>query len=108
MHRLTWALTQRELGALLGIRKQSVSQYEQLSRVPRQKILISLELIFAEPAHVLFPTHSQSVAYAVMANAVALREVLLRNPNGASARKRRFLDDLISRSATFLSEYERP
>jgi transcriptional regulator with XRE-family HTH domain len=106
MHRLTWALTQRELGILLGIRKQTVSKYEQSSSVPHQKVLISLQLIFSEPAHELFPTHSRSVVRALMINAVSLREALMREPGAASARKRRFLDDLISRSAIFLSAYE--
>jgi transcriptional regulator with XRE-family HTH domain len=105
-HRRAWALTQEELATLLGMRDATVSQYEQLVRVPGQKALVGLQFIFSTPAHDLFPAFGLPVIRAVRDNAVLMREALRAKTDRASSRKRRLLDDLITRSATLLSSYD--
>lgn len=105
-HRRAWGLTQDELAILLGMRDATVSQYEKLVRVPGRKALIGLHFIFGEPIHELFPALGLSVIRAVRDNAVSLRDELLARSDAASSRKRRLLDDIITRSASLLASYD--
>lgn len=55
-YRKAAALSQRDLGMLLGLSSQaSVSQYESASRHPSASVLIGAELLFGIPARELFP-----------------------------------------------------
>jgi transcriptional regulator with XRE-family HTH domain len=106
-YRRAWALTQRELAALIGeLSPDSVSAYERLANRPAYEALIALELIFGAQAHDLFPSIGLAVIRAVMDNAVLLRDSLLARSDTVSQRKRRLLDDLIIRSANLLSTYD--
>src|ERR1700722_5008905 len=77
-YRRAWALTQRELGVLLGgMSDETVSRYERLGAMPGHVSLIALELIFGTHAHELFPAIGVSVVRTVRDNAVSLRDSLL-------------------------------
>jgi hypothetical protein len=106
-YRRGWALSQRELATLIGrASEDSVGCYERLANMPRHEALIALEFIFGVHAHDLFPAMGLSVVRVVLGNAVSLRETLTTKSDAASVRKRRLLDDLITRSAHLLSAYE--
>lgn len=106
-YRRAWALTQRELAVLLGgMARESVGRYERLGMMPGFETLVALEFIFGTHGHDLFPAIGLSVIRAVRDNAVSLRDSLLSGSDAASVRKRRLLDDLITRSASLLSAYD--
>lgn len=106
-YRRDWALTQRELGVLLGgIGRGSVSRYERLGMMPGFEVLIALEFIFGTHGHDLYPGLALSVIRAVRDNAVSLKDSTLTDSDAASLRKRRLLDDVITRSTSLLSAYD--
>ena len=97
--RRKWALTQRELGELLGgISASAISKYETLARTPSIEVMMAFEIVFGETAHGLFPALSYGVRRAVHGNATALLDRLAANTDARSVRKRALLDDLITRS----------
>lgn len=54
--RRTWALTQAELGSLLGLSEDAISSYERAIHDPAIAAAIGLELLFDKPLAVIFPT----------------------------------------------------
>jgi transcriptional regulator with XRE-family HTH domain len=97
--RRKWALTQRELAELLGdISPSVISKYETLVRTPSAETMLGLQVVFGVEPHTLFPALSDVMRRAVIVKAVALGERLADKQDARSLRKRRLLDDMISRS----------
>jgi transcriptional regulator with XRE-family HTH domain len=106
-YRRAWALTQRELAALIGrVSEDSISRYERLGTVPGQEAMVALELIFGTTLCDLFPGVGFAVVRMIRDNAIVLRDRILLRSDAASRRKRCLLDDLIIRSAKLLSSYD--
>jgi transcriptional regulator with XRE-family HTH domain len=98
-HRRKWAFTQRELAGLIGcVSADAISKYEALERTPRTEVAMALEIIFEETPKELFPVLSHAVHCEVLRNAKLLQKKLAEMTDAKSARKRQFLEALITRS----------
>jgi transcriptional regulator with XRE-family HTH domain len=97
-HRRKWALTQRELAQLLGeLTASAVSKYETLARTPSLEVMLGFEVVFDQRSHDLIPATSAAIRRTISRNATALLTELAEKTDARSARKRRLLDDLITR-----------
>lgn len=106
-HRRSWALTQRELGELLGgVDASAISKFESATRVPNLEIMLGLEIVFDEPARALVPALSRHISQGVRLKAVALKERLAKRNDARSIRKRRLLEVLITRLSDINEKYE--
>ncbi|HEY4941398.1 MAG TPA: hypothetical protein VII56_08210 [Rhizomicrobium sp.] len=100
-HRKRWALTQPELGALLGDRSASlISKYEKLELTPSVEVVIGSEFIFGESARRLFPALYASVEAGITLRAVDLAEVLSTADGKAAQVKRELLEAIALRAAS--------
>ena len=102
-NRRKWALSQGELAELLGgVTADTISKYETLVRPPSAEMLVACEFIFEQPAHTLFPAMSLGIIRAIVRNAETIRARLADGRDAESARKRRLLDGIITRSRKIL------
>lgn len=100
-HRKRWALTQPELGHLLGgISAGLVSKYETLSRKPSVDALIGSEFIFGEHARRLFPGLYARVELEVATRAALMAEALAGSGDKKIAIKRELLEAIAQRAAS--------
>ncbi len=99
MYRKRWALTQRELGALLGISDEAIIRYEKLNRGPSKESLIAAEFIFGVHARRIFPSLYAAVELKVAKRAALLAETLCGLTDAESIIKRQLLDEIASRVA---------
>lgn len=98
-HRKRWALTQDELGLLLGLAGQSmVSQYELHARRPSTDIFIASEVVFGVPPRELFPKAYGEVEDAVMRRAKLLYERLEARTDLPAELKLGLLSEMIRRA----------
>jgi len=98
-NRKRWALTQRELGALLGITEEAISRYESLNRTPRPETIIGAEFVFGVHARRLFPSLYASVELKIAKRAVLLAESLAGLSDEESIIKRQLLEAIAARVA---------
>jgi len=63
-----WAMTQAELGYLLGKRQEAISKYELQLTSPSTDVLIGAEVIFGAPVRDMFPH-----AYGAIEDEISLR-----------------------------------
>jgi DNA-binding XRE family transcriptional regulator len=97
-HRKKWALTQGELGLLLGLSRSTISTYERHLALPSFQVALRLEVTFGKTAGHLFPVLYDENEEAVMAAAVAIRNALDGKHDKTSERKRALLDDMMRRA----------
>jgi transcriptional regulator with XRE-family HTH domain len=91
-HRKQRALSQSEVGELLGLPYQyDVSRYERGVRSPRTPILIAAELLFGEDSCDLFPALSRGIAEDMLLRVKQLRHKLANHHDAATITKRRYL-----------------
>ena len=100
-HRDRWALTQPELGALLGgISASTVSKYEKLLRTPSIEAVIGAEFVFGEPARQLFPSLYATIEARVTLQAVEFAETLGSRTDPRTLAKRELLESIARRAAS--------
>ncbi len=99
-HRDGWALTQPELGLLLGVSGSQISRYEKLVDQPTLPSVIAAEFIFEEPARHLFPGIYMAVEQSVIARTADLRERIGLPKTRKAERKLLLLDALAARAAS--------
>lgn len=61
-NRVLHALTQAEVGSLLGLSDDAISNYELAVRLPGLSVILGLSLIYGKPASQLFPDALRQVA----------------------------------------------
>lgn len=98
-NRKRWALTQRELGALLGITEEAISRYESLNRAPRPETIIGAEFVFGVHARHLFPSLYAFVELKIAKRAALLAELLAGLTDEESIIKRQLLEAIAARVA---------
>ncbi|HWH60025.1 MAG TPA: helix-turn-helix transcriptional regulator [Terriglobales bacterium] len=92
MHRKQGALSQAEIGELLGLPYQyDVSRYERGVRSPRIPTLIAAELLFGENCCDLFPGLSRGIAEEMLRRVRGLRQKLGGHRDAVAMTKRRYL-----------------
>ncbi len=97
-HRKRWALTQGELGILLGgISGSAVAKYELLTRQPPTEVVLGCEFIFNTSVEEIFPVIAAGVTAAIMLNAQTLLERLLAKPGRTTETKIKLLRSIIER-----------
>ena len=97
-HRKRWALTQRELGILLGgIKRSTIGKVERFTRQPSREALIGCEYIFNTKAEEIFSALVGSVRTAVVLNAKTLYETLKAKTDPRSMRKKELLQSIIKK-----------
>lgn len=96
--RLTAGLSQSELGALLGLSEDVISNCERGRTTANAAIILGCELIFGKHPSLLFPTLYESVQEAIGIRAAALDERLRGRTDLASLKKLSLLDAIASRS----------
>ena len=98
-HRKRWALSQPELGALLGFSAGNISKYEKLSRIPSVEALIGAEFVFGVHARRLFPSLYASVELKIAKRAALLAEALGGLDDKEAIIKRQLLEAIALRVA---------
>ncbi|MDR3526092.1 MAG: helix-turn-helix transcriptional regulator [Rhizomicrobium sp.] len=98
-YRKRWALTQRELGALLGISASHISKLEKLAERPSVVTLIGAEFVFGVHSRRLFPALYASVETMIARRAALLAETMRGLGGETLAIKRQLLDEIASRIA---------
>ncbi len=100
-HRRRWALTQFELGALLGgLSESTISKYEKLTREPNVEALIGVEFIFGEPARRIFPALYSSIEIGVTGRAALFAEEIGGRGDSRSLVKRELIEAIALRAAS--------
>lgn len=98
-HRKKWALTQDELGLLLGgYSRSSISRFERdLQEIPRE-VVIACQVIFDGSPREMFPKVFGEIEATVLRNAVALDEQLRGKEDWRSRKKRELLFEMTQRA----------
>lgn len=79
MVRKRWALTQRELAALLGATtREHISRLENCRAHPSAALLLSLEVVFGKAPHTLFPEFYDEIEDRVVRNLYRMQQELER------------------------------
>jgi DNA-binding XRE family transcriptional regulator len=91
------ALSQEQLGLLLGISRNAVNEFERHKRAPTLPLVLRLQAIFGVPPHALFPVLYEAVEEAAMAEAVRLHNSLEGKADRQSAVLRTFLEAMPKR-----------
>lgn len=103
LHRKRWALSQVELGHLLGTSKSTISRLERGDFAPPVRTLLALEVVFGLSARALLPRIYAEIEERVMRQAAGLSIEIeaARDPEGAI--KRELLADMMSRAGNTAS-----
>jgi transcriptional regulator with XRE-family HTH domain len=96
-HRKKWGLNQSELGALLGLSRQAISNYELEIRPVPAELIVASELLFGEPFFEVFPAFSEAIEDDIGARALALEAKLLRRTDAKSLKKLALLSGIPGR-----------
>lgn len=100
-HRDRWALSQPELGSLLGgLSASTISKYEKLLRTPSLEAVIGAEFIFGEPARQLFPALYSTIEASVTLQAIEFAERLGAKDSRKARVKRELLESIARRAAS--------
>jgi transcriptional regulator with XRE-family HTH domain len=99
--RRAFAFTQKELGAILGLRQTSyITKLENGLRKPSHHILARLMIIFGKPAEVFIPDIVQRALESVHENTLLMRKELINKSDKKSQRKLELLDSILNRLST--------
>jgi len=97
-NRKKWALTQPELGALLGgLSAASISQYERHKRHPPRKVLIGCQVLFGLGPRAMFSTLYGEIEEEVAQNAAKLDKKLRGKTDARSQKKLELLKHMTDR-----------
>lgn len=97
-HRKRWALSQKDLGALLGgVSGTAIAKYETLRRKPPVSVVLGCEIIFGERAQELFPALHGKVRDIILGRAGALLAAVEGRADEASLTKKRLLSSILER-----------
>lgn len=96
-NRLKAALSQAELGKLLGFTADAVSKYELEQRGISAKVLIATEIIFGASAADLFPALYEAVEEELGPRALSLHGALAGREDPASKKKRALIEAIPAR-----------
>lgn len=86
-NRERFALSQTEVGSLLGLTDDTIGNYENAERIPNLEAALGLSLIFGKPSSQLFPDTLQAVAVQMAARLKSL-SIKIENETGEGARVR--------------------
>jgi transcriptional regulator with XRE-family HTH domain len=97
-HRRRWGLSQNELAVLLGIASSTtVSRIERSVRRPTTTVLVACCILFGLPAPELFSSLHDEIEEVIGTAAKNLYDALEGKTDTQSVRKRRFLEQVLSR-----------
>jgi transcriptional regulator with XRE-family HTH domain len=96
-YRMSAALSQPELGRLLGVSKQAVSQYELGKRAIPANVLLASVVIFDVPGDDLFPALYESVRETLTSRSQQLATTFASRPERRSSKKARLLAEVTAR-----------
>lgn len=99
--RLAAGLSQKEFAQLVGINRNSASDYELERRTVPARLIIAGEIIFGERAHELFPAFYRAVQEEIAANAARMDARLRHSKSAAAEKKRRLLARIAKHSIPF-------
>lgn len=88
--RKAWALTQAELGKLLGVSEDAIGNYESAENAPSLLTLIGLEIAFGKALNAFFPEASVAVAHRML-QALADFSIELEGCEDAKSERKRAL-----------------
>ncbi len=91
------ALSQKELGLLLGVPRNVANELERGKRAPTLSLALRLQAIFGVPPHALFPELYDSVEEVAMAEAVRIHDGLEGKTDVRSVALRTFLEAMPKR-----------
>lgn len=97
--RKQWGLSQPELAALLGLTGSALCRFENRSRRPTADLIIGAEVLFGHDPKDIFPGFYKSVEHAIVARARAEHKRLEGSGNAGTARRLRFLSEIIDRAS---------
>ena len=98
-HRDRWALTQPDLGALLGINRNVISKYERLRRTPSVHTVIGAEFLFGEHPRKIFPALYFTIELGITKRAAEFAERLQHLDDASSVVQRELLEAVARRAA---------
>lgn len=90
--RKRWAVSQRELAHLVGVKQAAISRYEKGRMTPGVRTMLALEVVFGRCGRHLFPSLHKEVEEDVMRRAAKLDRTLWGKTDPMSERKRQFLE----------------
>jgi len=97
--RRRWALTQKEVAALLGFENRaSVSRIEQGKHVPTLETALALEVLFGVAPREMFPAIFGEIEEQVMRQSLVLYEATLQSSKPRERRKRELLELALKRA----------
>lgn len=97
--RRRWALTQKELGYLIGIEGRiGIARIEQGERLPTIETALALEVLFGTPPRTMFPRFYAEIEETVMQRALLLHEGLIQGTSPAEKRKCELLKQALARA----------
>lgn len=103
--RATWALTQSEVGALLGLSEDTIGNYELSERRPSLFAALGLGIVFGTSLPRLFPDVMHAVAAEMLPNAQRLSIAIEHETDTpAKLRKQVLLTALADRLAVILPD----
>jgi putative transcriptional regulator len=70
------ALSQKQLGLLIGLSRNATNELERGKRTPTLQIALRLQVVFGVPPHALFPLFYEAAEEIAMAEAVLLHDGL--------------------------------
>jgi transcriptional regulator with XRE-family HTH domain len=104
--RKQWALTQPELGKLIGVSASAISKYERRIRVPHPKVILALEFVFGCSARAIFPALFVMIEDELGVRTAELEFSIRHREDAASERKRQLLLKFVTRVSATPSIHE--
>lgn len=97
--RLAAGLSQAELGTLLGVSEDVVSNVERERTIPTLAVVFGLWLVFGKAPAELFPSLCEGIVDGVGARALGFDETLRDRPDAATRKKLTLLKGMTDRLA---------
>jgi transcriptional regulator with XRE-family HTH domain len=106
MLRKQWALSQSELGHLVGVTGSAIGKYELRKRIPTRDVMLALEVVFGKPARVIFAAHYERIEDRVLRRASRLDKTIRAKTDPISLKKQKLLKDMADRMGSVPSIYD--
>jgi transcriptional regulator with XRE-family HTH domain len=97
-YRKKYALSQLELGDLLGLTDSPIAKYERGARRPPLVIILALEAVFGVPASNIFRDLYAEVLEGVISRAAELDRAVADKTDEASQKKLTLLSEIMGRA----------
>jgi transcriptional regulator with XRE-family HTH domain len=104
--RKQWALSQSELGRLVGVTGSAIGKYELRKRIPKREVMLALEVVFGKPGRVIFAAHYERLEERVMRRALKLDKSVRSKTDPISRKKQQLLKDMTDRMGSVPSIYD--